>query len=208
LPDPKPEQPPRELPPLEPEELPPRQQPDEIPPPDERPEGNLRAASIVVTEMNALERRFRMSRFNRYGAALFGLTLALAPIGLAADEVTSGPSGGRANSGAESTAETPARATNGKDRVFIIDAPDLRKVGKDLAGPRFKTLIGQEVYSNSGKKIGKIEDFVMADRGEMYAVIDTSDGPIEKLVKMGDSEMLILPLRELRKAALPASKSQ
>ncbi|MQA64715.1 MAG: hypothetical protein GEU76_02260 [Alphaproteobacteria bacterium] len=146
-----------------------------------------------------------MPRLKTSGVALFGLAIALAPLGLAADEMVSGTSGGASN-GTESAGQSPSKAKSGKDLVFIIDAPDLRKVGKDLAGPRFTTLIGQEVYSNSGKKIGKIEDFVMASRGEIYAVIDSSDGPIEKLVKMGDGEMLILPLRELRKAALPGEK--
>ena len=149
-----------------------------------------------------------MLRFTTSGAALFGLALALAPMGLAADEMDSNTSGGRAATDTGTAEGVSTAAESGGKRVFIVDAPDLRKVGKDLAGPRFTTLIGQEIYSNSGKKIGKIEDFVMANRGEIFAVIDARDGPIEKLVKRGDGEMLILPLRELRKAAPPAAESQ
>lgn len=148
-----------------------------------------------------------MPHFRTSSAALFGLAVALAPVALAADDIASNSTEGRANvSGGN--AERPDMRRSDDDRVLVIDAPDLRKVDKELAGPRFTTLIGQEIYSNSGKKIGDIEDFVMTNRGEIYAVIDTSNGPIEKLVKMGDSEMLILPLRELRKAAPPAAKSQ
>lgn len=150
-----------------------------------------------------------MPRFSTSGAAVFALAMAFAPTGLAAENMTSGVMESGATTVAQSAAESRTKTKSGKDRVYIIiDAPDLRKVGKQDAGPRFTTLIGQEIYSNSGKKIGKIEDFVMANRGEIYAVIDTSDGPIGKLTKMGDSEMLILPLRELRKAALPGSKGQ
>lgn len=104
----------------------------------------------------------------------------------------------------DSQTQQVAAAEDGK--VIVIDAPDLRRVRSDLLGPRFTSLIGEEIYSNSGKKIGEIEDFVMARGGNMYAVIDTSKGPIQSLFNMGDDEMVILPLREVRRAVKPTAK--
>ncbi len=129
-------------------------------------------------------------------ALAFVATLALTAGTAAADGSLSG-----------SRAKADQTAALSNDKVIVIDAPDLRRVRKDLTGPRFTTLIGEEIYSNSGKLIGEIEDFVMARGGQMYAVIDTAKGPIQKLLSMGDDEMVILPLRELRRAVKPGANS-
>jgi sporulation protein YlmC with PRC-barrel domain len=126
---------------------------------------------------------------------------AFAALALAAG--TAAADGSLSNNGGKA-AQTAALSN---DKVIVIDAPDLRRVNKDLTGPRFTSLIGEEIYSNSGKLIGEIEDFVMARGGHMYAVIDTSKGPIQKLLSMGDDEMVILPLRELRRAVKPGAES-
>ena len=128
-------------------------------------------------------------------AAFLFAAMAFTPIAASADG---------SGSGTNAPAQETAALKN--DKVIIIDAPDLRRVRKDLTGPRFTSLIGEEIYSNSGKLVGEIEDFVMTRGGQMYAVVDTSKGPIQKLLNMGDEEMVILPLRELRRAAKPTAK--
>ncbi|MDX1593376.1 MAG: PRC-barrel domain-containing protein [Gammaproteobacteria bacterium] len=88
-------------------------------------------------------------------------------------------------------------------KVIVVDAPDLFKVPESVTGPRFSTLLGETVYSNKGKRIGEIEDFVLAKGGEMYAVIDTSKDPIADLLDLADDEIVIVPLRELRRSMMP-----
>jgi sporulation protein YlmC with PRC-barrel domain len=136
-----------------------------------------------------------MSVLRSSTAAFLFAAMAFAPIAANAAGNGSGP--------AAPAAQTAAVKN---DKVIIIDAPDLRRVRKDLTGPRFTSLIGEEIYSNSGKLVGEIEDFVMTRGGQMYAVVDTSKGPIQKLLNMGNEEMVILPLRELRRAVKPAAK--
>lgn len=84
------------------------------------------------------------------------------------------------------------------ERVIVVDAPDLFRINKDELGPRFSSLGGREVYSNAGKRIGEIEDFVLTKGGQVYAVIDTSKGPIRDLLKGDDGETVIVPIQELR----------
>ena len=93
--------------------------------------------------------------------------------------------------------------------AIIIDAPDIRKIPENVIGPRFSTLLGEPVYSNSGKLIGEIEDFVMARGGEMYAVIDTENGPLAELAELVDDEknIVIVSLRELRRSDVRESPS-
>lgn len=107
-----------------------------------------------------------------------------------------------------------AQNRGGSERIIVIDAPDLRKVPEKVIGPRFSTLIGEPIYSNSGKQLGEIEDFVMAKGGAMYAVIDTENGPIEELVEFVDDDIVIVPLGELRRStakdlsAMPRSSAR
>lgn len=120
--------------------------------------------------------------------ALLGLTIAGAVPAMAADEMKVG--------------DIPPNA-------IIIDAPDVRKIPENVIGPRFSSLLGESVYSNTGKEIGEIEDFVMARGGEMYAVIDTKKGPLAELAEIVDDEeaIVIVSLRELRRTAAPNASS-
>ena len=86
--------------------------------------------------------------------------------------------------------------------VVVVDAPDLYRSPAMGNGPRLSELSGQAVYSNSGKKIGEIEDFAIGRGGDVVAVIDTDDGPLDELFDENDDEMLIIPLRELRTAPM------
>lgn len=128
-----------------------------------------------------------MLRFTTFAAALLGLAVALAPGAMAAEPVE-------------------GQAT--EDRVIVVDAPDLFRVSEETVEPRFTELIGREVYSNAGRRIGEIEDFVMARGGEIYAVVDIAGGPVHDLLTLGEGEVLILPLREIRQAAMPGPESR
>lgn len=88
-------------------------------------------------------------------------------------------------------------------QVIVIDATDLFKVSESVSGPRLSSLLDKDVYSNTGKRIGDIEDFVIGKDGMTYAVLDTSDGPVDKLVGLVKDDMVIVPLRELRRESLP-----
>lgn len=98
---------------------------------------------------------------------------------------------------------TVATGADGDGPVLVVDAPDLFRVSEDIAGPRFSEISGQTVYSNTGRSIGEIEDFVMGRDGRIYAVIDTTDNPIAELVNLADQEMMIVPVQELRRALRP-----
>ena len=91
-----------------------------------------------------------------------------------------------------------ARAAAAANRTVTVDAPDLFRVRESNVEPRFTSLLGVEVYGNRGKRIGEIEDFVLAKDGQIYAIIETAEGPIEELVQIGDDEVVVAPLRELR----------
>ena len=90
--------------------------------------------------------------------------------------------------------------------VIIIDAPDLRKISDRTIGPRFSSLLGQPVFSNSGKLLGEVEDFVTARGGGMFAVIDTNEGPLGELEDLIDDEIVIVSLRELRRGPAPVAR--
>lgn len=120
-----------------------------------------------------------MSRSTVATVTAFGLALAFAPAAMGADATT---------------------MTKDGEHVLVVDAPDLFKISEKEIGPRFSSLKGKAIYSNAGKEIGEIEDFVMSRDGNVYAVIDTSKGPIKDLLKFNDGEMMILPIRELRRA--------
>ena len=94
-----------------------------------------------------------------------------------------------------------------KKQVIVLDAPDLYKIPESAISPRFSTLLGMEVYSNKGKRIGEIEDFVMAKGGKLYAVIDTHKDPIADLLNLNDGELVIAPVRELRKTSAFGQKT-
>lgn len=97
-------------------------------------------------------------------------------------------------------APQPSQAAEDKP-VMVIDAPDLYRHSGPTNGPRFSELAGQPVYSNTGAEIGVIEDFILVGRGEVAAVIDTDDGPLEDLLQLEDDDLVIVPLRQLRRAS-------
>ena len=86
--------------------------------------------------------------------------------------------------------------------VVVVDATDLYRSPSTGSGPRLSELSGEAVYSNSGKQIGIIEDFAIGRGGEVVAVIDTDNGPLDELFEDGNEDMLIIPLRELRTAPM------
>lgn len=96
-------------------------------------------------------------------------------------------------------ATVPAQADTS---VVVVDATDLYRSPSTGNGPRLSELSGEAVYSNSGKQIGIIEDFAIGRGGEVVAVIDTDNGPLDELFEDGNEDMLIIPLRELRTAPM------
>ena len=61
--------------------------------------------------------------------------------------------------------------------VVVVDAPDLYRSPAMGNGPRLSELSGQAVYSNSGKKIGEIEDFAIGRGG---AALDVDSSSVER----------------------------
>lgn len=90
------------------------------------------------------------------------------------------------------------------EMVVVIDRPDLQTLAKAQGGTRLKDLIGTQVYSNSGVEIGEIEDFVLTQGGFLYAVVDTDDGPLGKLIEWpdGDKGNVVVPWDQLRMAGV------
>ena len=82
--------------------------------------------------------------------------------------------------------------------IVVVDRPDVQKLRMIDEGFRTSDLHGVEVQGNAGKRIGEIEDFVLARGGYLYAVIDTADGPIEELTSLGDDETIVVPWDQLR----------
>ena len=83
---------------------------------------------------------------------------------------------------------------------MTVDRTDLRRVSEGEVAPRFSSLLGQEVYGSKGKRIGEIEDFVIAKGGEVYAVIDRSEGLLADIASIGDDDIVVVKVRELRRA--------
>ena len=90
----------------------------------------------------------------------------------------------------------PAHAV---DAVLVVDQPDVQKLKVIDQGPRLSEFEGAEVRGNAGKRIGEIEDFVIARGGYLYAIVDTSDGPLEELVDLVEEETIVIPWDELRR---------
>lgn len=99
-------------------------------------------------------------------------------------------------------ATIPAVPAHADTSVVVVDATDLYRSPNTGNGPRLSELSGQTVYSNSGKEIGVIEDFAIGRGGDVVAVIDTENGPLDELFEDGNEEILIIPLRELRTAPM------
>lgn len=89
------------------------------------------------------------------------------------------------------------------ETAIVVDQPDVQKLKVVDAGVQFSELLGAEVRGNAGKRIGEIEDFVIARGAYLYAVIDTSDGPLEELIDLGNDETVVIPWDQLRR--LPAN---
>lgn len=99
----------------------------------------------------------------------------------------------------------PSRAAD--TSVVVVDATDLYRSPGTANGPRLSELSGKPVYGNAGQQIGIIEDFAIARGGEIVAVIDTENGPLDELLEMGDEDMLVVPLRELRTTPMASFKT-
>ncbi|WPZ35344.1 PRC-barrel domain-containing protein [Thalassobaculum sp. OXR-137] len=99
-------------------------------------------------------------------------------------------------------ATVPSAPVQADTSVVVVDATDLYRSPGKGNGPRLSELSGQAVYSNSGKQLGVIEDFAIGRGGEVVAVIDTDNGPLDELFETGSEDILIIPLRELRTAPM------
>ena len=87
----------------------------------------------------------------------------------------------------------------GSDRVIVVDAPDVQKLNSGkVPGFRTSEVIGTDVYSNSGKRIGEVEDFVMSGNGYFYAVVDIQEGVLERTIDLTDDELVVVPWNQLR----------
>ena len=53
-----------------------------------------------------------------------------------------------------------------------------------------------------------IEDFAVLRGGEIVAVIDADDGPLDDLLMIADEETLVVPLRELRTTSMATFKAR
>lgn len=94
------------------------------------------------------------------------------------------------------------------DMVVVVDATDLYRNSGPTNGPRLSELSGAPVYGNGGQQIGVIEDFAVARGGEIVAVIDADNGPLDDLLMIADEETLVVPLRELRTTPMAAFKAR
>jgi ribosomal 30S subunit maturation factor RimM len=92
-----------------------------------------------------------------------------------------------------------APAAIAAERVLVVDAPDVRKLNAASDGGfRTNDVIGMDVYSNNGKRIGEVQDFLMSGAGNLYAVVDIQDGAIERYVELSDDDEVVIPWRQLR----------
>lgn len=89
------------------------------------------------------------------------------------------------------------------ERVIVIDAPDVQKLSSaSVPGFRTSEVIGADVYSNAGKRVGEIEDFIMSSGGYFYAVVDIEDGEFEQYVDLADDDLVVIPWDQLRASTL------
>lgn len=94
------------------------------------------------------------------------------------------------------TVAVPA-TTIANEQVVIVDAPDVQKLAPAVGGARLSAVIGTDVYSNSGKRIGEIEDFTVSN-GHLYAVIDIQESGFEEYVDLSENDVVVVPWDELR----------
>jgi len=88
------------------------------------------------------------------------------------------------------------------ETVIIVDAPDIQKIARDKEGFRTSDMIGMDVSSNKGKRIGEVEDFVLDRTGHFYAVIDINDGPLNGLLDLGKHDTVVVPWDQLRVSSI------
>ena len=93
-----------------------------------------------------------------------------------------------------------AGETSAQDRVVVIDQPDLRILGWQDQRTRLQSLIGTDVYSNKGARIGEIEDFVLARGGFLFALVDYADGEFTDVIELRgeDAGDAVIPWNEIR----------
>ena len=98
-----------------------------------------------------------------------------------------------------------ALAAGEDDKVLMIDQPDVQTFKGNLESPSLGSIIGSDVYSNAGEKLGEIDDFLLIE-GELYAVLDVEDGPLEQYAEASENEeqTIVVPARELRMSDKPA----
>ena len=85
------------------------------------------------------------------------------------------------------------------ERVIVIDAPDVQKLNTEkVPGFRTSDVIGTEVYSNAGKRIGEVDDFVMSRNGYFYAIVDIQEGALESYIDVTNEELVVIPWNQLR----------
>lgn len=86
------------------------------------------------------------------------------------------------------------------DDAIVVDAPDVKKMKTDVQHFNVKEVIGQSIYTNAGRKIGEVEDFVVADGGYLYAVVEVEEDANETLLPLSDGERVVVPWDQLRRA--------
>jgi ribosomal 30S subunit maturation factor RimM len=98
-----------------------------------------------------------------------------------------------------------APAAMAAKQVLVIDAPDIRKINTLDGGFKTSDVIGTDVYSNAGKRIGEVRDFMMSRSGHFYAVVDVQDSPIERYLNVDtdNGDVVVVPWRQLREMTQP-----
>lgn len=90
-----------------------------------------------------------------------------------------------------------------RERVIVLDAPDIQRLATNVAGARISDVIGTDVYTNSGNRIGEVEDFVLGQGGFVYAVIDIQEGVLDGLLDITDDDLVVVPWNQLRVSSIP-----
>lgn len=90
----------------------------------------------------------------------------------------------------------------GMEKAIIVDAPDVQKFNTtEVPGFRTSDVVGQDVYSNAGKRIGEVEDFMMSSSGYFYAVVDIEEGPLEPYLDVTEDDVVVIPWDQLRRGS-------